>query len=90
MSCIVDVDLGTAVATTVKTSVVKRVLEAYAACAIQLAELVRKRERRGQAGDGATEVDALQRGAEVLHARGLAAQAASSTKDVLGAKWLPP
>lgn len=76
-------------ATTVKTSVVKRVLEAYAACAIQLAELVKKREVRGQAGDGATEVDALQKGAAVLHARGIAAQAAS-TKDVLAAKWLPP
>lgn len=82
-------DLGSAVATTVKTSVVKRVLEAYAACAIQLAELVKKREVRGRSGDGASEVDALQKGSELLHAQGVAAQAAS-TKDVLAVKWLPP
>ena len=82
-------DLGSAVATTVKTSVVKRVIEAYAACAIQLAELVKKREARGQTGDGVAEVGTMQQGAEVLHARGIAAQTASS-KDVLAAKWLPP
>lgn len=83
-------DLGSAVATTVKTSVVKRVLEAYAACAIQLAELVKKREVRGRSGDGASEVDALQKGSELLHARGIAAMQCISTKDVLAAKWLPP
>ena len=78
-----------AVATTVETSVVKRVLEAYAACAIQLAELVKKREVAGRSGDGESEVDALQKGSELLHAQGTAAQAAS-TKNVLAAKWLPP
>lgn len=82
-------DLGSTVATTVKTSVVKRVLEAYAACAIQLAEVVKKREVRGRSEDGASEVDALQKGSELLHAQGIAAQAAS-TKDVLAVKWLPP
>lgn len=82
-------DLGSAVATTVKTSVVKRILEVYAACAIQLAELVKKREARGPSGDGASEVDALQKGSDMLRAQGIAAQAAS-TKDVLAVKWLPP
>ena len=73
---------------TIKASVVKRVLESYAACAIQLAELVKKRQGRGQDGDGVAELDALEKGAETLHERGVAAHAAS--KDVLGAKWLPP
>ena len=81
-------DLGSAVATTVKTSVVKRVMEAYAACAIQLAELVKNRGVRGRSEDEATS-DALQKVSELLHAQGIAVQAAS-TKDVLAAKWLPP
>ena len=82
-------DLGTAVAKNVKASVVKRVVETYAACAVNLADVVKKREDRGQAGDGATEVDALQKGAAVLQARAVAALAASK-QDVLAAKWLPP
>lgn len=68
---------------------VKRVLEVYAACAIQLAELVKNREARGPAGDGASKDDAPQKDSEMLRAQGTAAQAAS-TKDVLAVKWLPP
>ena len=79
-------DLGTAVATSVKASVVKRVLEAYAACAIQLAEVVKRKEPRADSGYGASEVDTMQK---ALHAKGMAARAAS-TKDVLAAKWFPP
>lgn len=86
---LVCTDLGTAVATSVKASVVERVLQSYAACAIQLAELVKWREARGHSGDGASEVETLQKGSKVLHARGIAAQAAA-TKDVLAAKWVPP
>jgi hypothetical protein len=87
---LIHADLGSAVAITVKTSVVKRVLESYAACSIQLAELVKKREDRIQHGDDAADVDALQKGAQQLHARGVAAHAAAAAKNVLAAKWLPP
>lgn len=76
-------------ATSVKASVVKRVLEAYAACAIELAEQVKMRGGRGHSRDRASEVDTLQEGSKVLHARGIAAQAVA-TKDVLAAKWFPP
>jgi len=87
---LIHADLGSAVAITVKTSVVKRVLESYAACSIQLAGLVKKREDRNQHGDDAADVDALQKGAQQLHARGVAAHAAAAAKNVLAAKWLPP
>lgn len=82
-------ELGTAVATTVKASVVKKVVEVYAACAIQAAELVKKRLDNGQGADGAAEVVVLQKGASALHAQGIAARNAA-LKDVLAAKWLPP
>ncbi len=87
---LIHADLGSAVAINVKTSVVKRVLESYAACSIQLAELVNKREDRNQRGDNASDVVALQKGAQQLHARGVAAHAAAAAKNVLAAKWLPP
>lgn len=83
-------DLGSAVAINVKTSVVKKVLESYAACSIQLAELVKKREDSNQRGDDAADVVALQKGAQRLHAQGVAAHAAAAAKNVLAAKWLPP
>lgn len=85
---LIHADLGSAVATNVKASVVKRVLESYAACSIHLAELVKKREDRNQLGDDAADVAALQNGARQLRARAVAAHAAS--KNVLAAKWLPP
>lgn len=85
---LIHADLGSAVAINVKTSVVKRVLESYAACSVHLAELVKKREDRNEHGDDAADVAALQNGARELHARAVAAHAAS--KNVLAAKWLPP
>ena len=85
---LIHADLGSAVAINVKTSVVKRVLESYAACSIHLAELVKKREDRNEHGDDAADVAALQNGARELRARAVAAHAAS--KNVLAAKWLPP
>ena len=87
---LIHADLGSAVAINVKTSVVKRVLESYAACSMQLAELVKRREDRNQHGDDAADVAALQRGAQQLHARGVAAHAAAASQNVLAAKWLPP
>ncbi|DBB11019.1 TPA: hypothetical protein ACH3X3_006500, partial [Trebouxia sp. C0006] len=66
-------DLGSAVAINVKTSVVKRVLESYAACSVHLAELVKKREDRNEHGDDAADVAALQNGARELRARAVAA-----------------
>ena len=76
--------MGSALSTTVKASVVKRVVESYAACAIQFAALLNLRPT-AEGSDAA----AVQNGAQVMHARGLAAQAACKD-DVLAAKWAPP
>ena len=75
--------MGSALSTTVKASVVKRVVESYAACAIQFAALLNLRPAEG------SDAAAVQNGAQVMHARGLAAQAACKD-DVLAAKWTPP
>lgn len=76
-------EMGSALSTTVKASVVKRVVESYAACAIQFAALLKQRP----AAEGSNAA-AVQTGASVMHARGEAASAAC--KDVLAAKWTPP
>ena len=75
--------MGSALSTTVKASVVKRVVESYAACAVQFAALLKQRP----AAEG-SKAAAVQTGASVMHARGEAASAAC--KDVLAAKWTPP
>ena len=72
-------------AVAVKTSVVKRVVESYAACAIQLAELVKNKR-----DDNVALMEQLHEVADKLHAKGIAAHAAAASNDVLAAKWLPP
>ena len=75
-------------------TVVKRMMEAYAACAIQLAQLVSKKSLN-QEKQADLQPDALLLAAELSHAastlldRGSAAHEASM-KDVLASKWLPP
>lgn len=76
--------MGSALSARVKTSVVKRVVESYAACAIQFAALLKQRP----AAEG-SDAAAVHSGAQVMHARGVAAQAACKD-DVLAAKWMPP
>ena len=87
-------DLGSAVSEHFKMTVVKRVMEAYAACAIQLAQLLHKKSAH-QREQAESQPDALLLAAELNHAvtalldRGGAAHEASM-KDVLASKWLPP
>ena len=76
-------EMGSALSATVKASVIRRVVESYAACAIQFADLLQRRPTAE--GDAA----AVKMGAQVMHSRGIAAQAACKD-DVLAAKWTPP
>lgn len=76
--------MGSALSVTVKTSVAKRVVESYAACAIQFAALLKQRP-----AEEGSDAAAVSNGAQVMHARGVAAHAACKG-DVLAAKWMPP
>ena len=87
-------DVGTAVSEHIKASVVKRVMEAYAACAIQLAGMVEKKQSRTPISTDDKQQDEgqhalLGRASQTLLERGHAAHAAAA-KDVLASKWLPP
>lgn len=74
--------MGSALSATVKASVIKRVVESYAACAIQFADLL-KRQPAAEA-----DAAAVKMGAQVMYDRGIAAKDACK-HDVLAAKWTP-
>ena len=73
-------ELGTAVASNVKASVVKRVVESYAACAADMAKVIELKH----------DVEPAELSAAVKFYKQSLAALAATEQDVLAVKWLPP